>query len=47
MIFANNNVKNLRWATSKNNCANQGKRINNTTGFKGVNFDKHAKKLRM
>ena len=37
---SNNNVKNLRWATPKDNKYNQGKQINNTTGFKGVNFDK-------
>ena len=41
---ANNNVKNLRWATSKNNLANQGKQKNNTTGFKGVCFHKHINK---
>ena len=43
---ANNNIKNLRWATSKNNSANRGKPTNNTTGFKGVCFDKHAKKYK-
>ena len=43
---ANNNVKNLRWATRKDNSANQGKQKNNTTGFKGVIFDKHANKYR-
>ena len=41
---ANNNVKNLRWATSSDNSCNRGKQKNNTTGFKGVSFDKHAKK---
>ena len=43
---ANNNIKNLRWATSKDNSANQGKQINNKSGFKGVTFDKHANKYR-
>ena len=41
---ANNNVKNLRWATSKNNLANQGKQKNNTSGFKGVTFNKQLNK---
>ena len=43
---SNNNVMNLRWATSKDNSANQGKRTNNTSGFKGVCFDKHANKYK-
>ena len=42
---ANNIVKNLRWATSSNNGCNQGKQINNKSGFKGVSFDKHANKF--
>ena len=37
---ANNNVKNLRWCSQKDNLANQGKRENNKSGFKGVSFDK-------
>ena len=41
---SNNNVKNLRWATSKDNQYNQGKYINNTTGFKGVAYHKTIKK---
>ena len=41
---ANNNVKNLRWCSQKDNLYNQGKRINNTTGFKGVSFHKHINK---
>ena len=43
---SNNNVKNLRWATSKDNSANQGKYINNTSGFKGIVFDKYANKYK-
>ena len=41
---ANNNVKNLRWATVRENLANRGKQINNKSGFKGVCFDKHTNK---
>ena len=41
---ANNNVKNIRWATSKDNCYNQDKRITNTSGFKGVTFNKPSNK---
>ena len=41
---ANNNVKNLRWATRKENGYNQGKRIDNSSGFKGVSFIKNANK---
>ena len=43
---ANNNVKNLRWCSQKDNLANQGKQKNNKSGFKGVSFDKHANKYR-
>jgi hypothetical protein len=41
---ANNNVKNLRWCSQKENLANQGKRINNTSGYKGVSFHKQHNK---
>ena len=41
---SNNNVKNLRLATSKDNLANQGKQINNKSGYKGVSFNKQLKK---
>ena len=41
---ANNNVKNLRWCSQKDNLANQGKRINNKSGFKGVCFNKPLNK---
>ena len=40
----NNNVKNLRWATQKDNCANTNKYKTNTSGFKGVSFYKKANK---
>ena len=40
----NNNAKNLRWATSKNNQYNQGKRKDNSSGFKGVTFQKSRQK---
>ena len=43
---ANNNVKNLRWATRKDNGYNRGKNINNTTGFKGVTYHKPSNKYR-
>ena len=43
---ANNNVKNLRWATNQENLANQGKRENNKSGFKGVCFYKPSNKYR-
>ena len=43
---SNNNVKNLRWATSKDNGCNRGKNMNNTTGFKGVVFDKPLNKYK-
>ena len=41
---ANNNVKNLRWATNQDNLYNQGKIKNNTSGYKGVCFHKKIKK---
>ena len=41
---SNNNVKNLRWATNQDNLANQGKKKNNTTGFKGISYNKQKNK---
>ena len=43
---SNNNVKNLRWSTVQDNSYNRGKQINNTSGFKGVCFNKHANKYK-
>ena len=43
---ANNNVKNFRWATPNENGYNQGKRIDNTSGYKGVVFYKPLNKYR-
>ena len=41
---ANNNVKNLRWATNQENLANTNKYKNNTSGYKGVSFHKQHNK---
>ena len=41
---SNNNVKNLRWATCKDNGYNRGKNKNNKSGYKGVSFYKPLKK---
>ena len=41
---SNNNVKNLRWCSQKENFANQGKYKNNKSGFKGVSFHKPLNK---
>ena len=40
----NNNVKNLRWCSQKDNLANQDKQKNNTSGYKGVAYHKHKNK---
>ena len=40
----NNNVNNLRWCTSSENQHNTAKQYNNTSGFKGVCFDKRSQK---
>ena len=42
----NNNVKNLRWSTPKENKYNQGKNKNNKSGYKGVCFDKQLNKYK-
>jgi hypothetical protein len=36
----NNNVNNLRWATQSENCSNMSIGNRNTSGIKGVHFDK-------
>ena len=43
---ANNNIKNLRWATTQDNSCNRGKTKNNKSGFKGVSFHKPSKTYR-
>ena len=40
----NNNVNNLRWCTSSENQHNTAKQCNNTSGFKGVCFNKRDQK---
>jgi hypothetical protein len=40
----NNRAENLRWATYSENCMNTKIARNNTSGYKGVGFDKKANK---
>jgi len=40
----NNNIENLRSATKSENACNRGKQNNNTSGIKGVTWDKKLKK---
>ncbi len=42
----NNHISNLRWATNKENSHNSKLRSNNTSGHKGIYFNKRAKKWR-
>jgi len=42
----NNLVENLRWVSSSENSRNRSMHKNNTTGYKGVNYDKQMKKYR-
>jgi hypothetical protein len=42
----NNRVDNLRWATRSQNTANQGKRQNTSSIYKGVSFYKTFNKWR-
>ena len=41
---SNNNVENLRWATNQDNQFNSGISKNNTSGFKGISYNKKLKK---
>ena len=43
----NNKLDNLRWATNSENMMNSKIRTNNTSGSKGVYFDKSSKKWRV
>ena len=40
----NNHVKNLRWVTHSENCRNQKRRSDNTSGYRGISFHKRHKK---
>lgn len=41
-----NRIENLRPATRSENCQNKGLRKNNSSGYTGVHFDKHANKYK-
>ena len=41
-----NNISNLRWCTSQENNRNKSMYCNNSSGYKGVTFDKKANKWR-
>jgi hypothetical protein len=43
-ISLDNRRKNLRWASVAQQAWNQGRRVNNTSGFKGVSRDAHWQK---
>jgi hypothetical protein len=45
-IRTNNNVNNLRWVSNSENNQNKGIYMNNTSGVKGVNFNKRKNKWR-
>ena len=39
----NNNISNLRWVTSSENCENRGMRSDNKTGHKHISYNIHDK----
>lgn len=41
---SNNRIENLRQATKAQNCQNAKTRVDNTSGYKGVHFDKRTNK---
>ena len=43
---SNNNVKNLRWATNQDNQFNLGISKNNTSGYKGISYNKKLNKYK-
>ena len=43
---ANNNLKNLRWATNQDNQFNLGISKNNTSGYKGISYNKKLNKYK-
>lgn len=43
---SNNNINNLRWATSQENNRNRQLNANNTSGWKGIDFHKKSNKWR-
>ena len=42
----NNHISNLRWATLSENSQNQSKRCDNTSGHKGITYDKYNERYR-
>jgi hypothetical protein len=45
-IINDNRIENLRWATFQENRFNSSMNKNNTSGFKGINWEKNIKKWR-
>ena len=41
---SNNDIDNLRWCSQSQNCMNMSKQSNTTSTYKGVSWNKHAKK---
>ena len=44
---ADNRIANLRECSHSQNCMNKGQRTDNTSGFKGVHWDKESRKWRV